>query len=329
MFFLNAPPKSNAYRLVFITLGTLLFLSILGEANAACSFDPGFKAETVNITPSASISVPRDTRNGTVIYTSAFATSTPSTYRCTGGERYGIKNLIGNQSTDLTRSGISPIGTTGLGFRWIAQTRLRPIYIGPYGFSYRGAQDYTARTPYGFELVKIGPIMEGIEVSAGNIATLAAGSLNPVVTMNLTQKITVTQPTCTTPDVTAPMGTQKTSGFRGVGTSLPPVPFVIKLNNCPAGINTVKYRLVPNFSDPNNPPSVAALSAASTAKGVGVQILNNLNTPLTLGIDHVFKDYSAAGGNFSIPLKAAYYQTGSTVKGGSANTSLDFTMTYE
>lgn len=108
-----------------------------------------------------------------------------------------------------------------------------------------------------------------------------------------------------------------------------PTAFAINLNNCPSGINSIKYRLDPTTTIINPTKSVVTLQSSSTASGVGVQILDASSNPLPLGVDNVFSGYAATGGNYSIPLKAAYYQTGYIAKGGSANTSLTFTMTYQ
>lgn len=323
------PSTSNACRQVFITLGTLLSLSIMGEANADCTFDPGYPAATYNLAHSASISVPRDTPDGTVIHTDNARVPSRTTVNCSSPdfELSGTKSLVGIQPPDLQEKTIFPIGTTGLGFRWSLLARGGQLYLGPYGYKYISSFNQFSNTY--FELIKIGPIKTGTEVPPGNVATFAIGSLNPVLTLNLPQKIVITQPSCTTPDVTVPMGTQKTSGFSGMNSRLRPVPFAIKLDACPTGINAVKYRLDPTTPLLDQTASVVALSADATATGVGVQILDNFDKALPLGADHVFLNYSPAGGNFSIPLKAAYYQTDKSVKGGSANTALTFTMTYE
>ncbi|EPV3840253.1 fimbrial protein [Morganella morganii] len=64
-----------------------------------------------------------------------------------------------------------------------------------------------------------------------------------------------------------------------------------------------------------------------TATGVGIQLLYD-SQPLTLGTD-VPVGSSSAGGSFSVPLQARYYQTGNTITTGKANAVLTFTMTYQ
>lgn len=75
--------------------------------------------------------------------------------------------------------------------------------------------------------------------------------------------------------------------------------------------------------------SVLALTgqgSSDVASGVGVQILYN-NTPLKLNERIVLK--KSAGGIETFPLIARYYQTKSTVKTGTANTSATLSVTYQ
>jgi len=143
--------------------------------------------------------------------------------------------------------------------------------------------------------------------------------------------LNITTATCTTPDVNVNMGSQGSVGFRGIDSRLAPVPFSIRLNNCSAGINGIKYRLDPVTAVLDQGNAVVALSGGvSSAQGVGVQILDNADKPLAFGSDITLTtSATAAGSSFAIPLKAAYYRTASQVTAGSANTALTFTMSYQ
>jgi major type 1 subunit fimbrin (pilin) len=135
---------------------------------------------------------------------------------------------------------------------------------------------------------------------------------------------------CTTPDVTIPLGTYSTKSFTGTGYTTTAVGFNISLNNCPAGMNSIKYRIDPTTTVVNSPQSVVALDATSTATGVGVQLLNSAGSAaFPLSSYQTFAGYSSAtGGSYTIPLKARYYQTTTTVAPGPANTSMTVTMQY-
>lgn len=65
----------------------------------------------------------------------------------------------------------------------------------------------------------------------------------------------------------------------------------------------------------------------NAATGVGIQLLYN-NQPMPLGSE-VNVGSSAAGGSFSVPFKARYYQTGDRITSGTANGMLSFTLTYQ
>lgn len=76
-----------------------------------------------------------------------------------------------------------------------------------------------------------------------------------------------------------------------------------------------------------------SLKSGSTASGVGVQVLYQDGTliPFNTASDITLSSgYNATtGGSFTVPMKARYIQTASTVAGGTANSAVEFTMTYE
>ncbi|RDK08675.1 type 1 fimbrial protein [Cupriavidus lacunae] len=134
---------------------------------------------------------------------------------------------------------------------------------------------------------------------------------------------------CLTPDVTADLGTHDSKEFSGQGSAASATAFNIALNNCPSGIGSVKYQVDAVTSVLDASKSVVALTATSTATGVGVQVLDNAGNVLPLGQPIAFAGYNSSGGNFTIPLKARYYQTGSRVTGGTADSAMTFTMNYQ
>lgn len=186
-----------------------------------------------------------------------------------------------------------------------------------------------------FAFVKTGPITAGTVSMPGTIGQVGMddrpiASPMLIATLSTTGNPTFTEVACATPPVNVNLGTQSTSKFSGAGSTTVAIPFSIKLNSCPAGINTVSYEIDASTTIVNAPNSVVALDGGSTASGVGVQLLNGSGTPMTLGSPVVLTSYNPAGGSFSIPLQARYYQTSaSPVTAGSANTSMTFTMTYQ
>lgn len=146
-----------------------------------------------------------------------------------------------------------------------------------------------------------------------------------------TYKITavqITQSTCQTPNVPVDMGTVSAGDFEGVDTKTTPKDFKIMLKNCPGGMNSIKYQLDPTTPIKDKSNSVITLQAGG-ATGVGLQLMDNSGSAVPLQEAIPVSDYHGSGGNFTIPLKAAYYQTDSKITGGAANAAVDFTMTYE
>ena len=105
------------------------------------------------------------------------------------------------------------------------------------------------------------------------------------------------------------------------------------LNSCPAGMNTVQYRIDPVTSVLNSAQSVVALdnsASTSSATGVGVQLLDGNGAVFPLSTYKTFAGYDKTnGGSYTIPFKARYYQTATRVTPGAANTSMTFTMLYQ
>lgn len=136
---------------------------------------------------------------------------------------------------------------------------------------------------------------------------------------------------CATPNVHVPMGRWPQGNFSGVGHTTGTVPVTISLNDCATGMNSITYRIDPVTTVVDAAQSVVALDASSSATGVGVQLLDSTgNQSFPLQTWTAFPDYnSAMGGSYTIPLNARYYQTGTTVSPGLANTAMTFTMQYQ
>ncbi|KWR89146.1 hypothetical protein RM96_15880 [Cupriavidus sp. IDO] len=182
-------------------------------------------------------------------------------------------------------------------------------------------------------MVKTGPIAAGSVVSGGAIAEMALseGVLTDKRVIIQTTATALAVQACSTPDVAVAMPKQKAGDFTGMGSAGATVGFSLRVNNCPANLNRVRYQ----FDAPNGVIDAAigviALTADSTAGGVGIRITTDAGAALTFGSPGTLTAYSkTTGGSYSIPLKAAYYQTQSAaVTPGKANAALIVTMTYE
>lgn len=310
-------------RLLAIALTSMFGPSV---SNAqTCNYTTG-TAATLTVTPPSPLSVPRDAAIGTQIYNTGQTLKPSGTFNisCSPTPSTGVQNAAGMQPSPGTT--LFPIGNTGLSYGFLN------IYNTPQAaFPQSNSASSWGSSPsssYTVQIVKTGPISAGTAVTPQLLGTYMFGSLAALNIM-LSASISVTQRACSTSNVTVDMGTTLTSAFKGVGTRGSTTPFAIKLNDCPTGINSVSYQIDATTAVVSTSASVVALSTTSTASGIGVQILDQSLNPVPFGKAVTFSSYDKAGGNFSIPLNAAYYQTGSTVKPGSAVSSVIFTLTYQ
>jgi major type 1 subunit fimbrin (pilin) len=165
---------------------------------------------------------------------------------------------------------------------------------------------------------------------AASIPTWASLQGAPVVVFGFTP-VNIVVGACSTPDVIVPMKTHSTNELTGPNSFTSSVSFNINLNNCPAGMNTIQYRIDPTTAVAIAAQSVVTLDSSSGATGIGVQLLNGAGTAaFPLSSYQTFSGYnSATGGNYSIPFQARYYQTGSTIAAGAANTSMTVMLNYQ
>jgi major type 1 subunit fimbrin (pilin) len=320
--------KQNVCFLLRSWLIALVLLALFHPMNASaqsCAFTTG-SAANLNATTPATISIPRDAAIGTVIYSTGKTLNPSTTFNitCPSGATTGVQNIAGPQPAAAVT--FFPIGDTGISYQFL---NINSSAQGAFPQNVVGSSwGSSPAISYTIQFIKTGPIASGTTLSAQPLGTYQFGN-QTAFNLMLTTSMTISQPACTTSDVAVNMGMPSTSGFKGVGSRVAITPFAIKLNNCPSGINSVAYQIDATTSVINSAASVVALNMASSATGLGLQILDDTLKPVPLGTTIPVKAYSKAGGNFSILLNAAYYQTNSTVTSGRANSSMIFTMTYQ
>lgn len=143
--------------------------------------------------------------------------------------------------------------------------------------------------------------------------------------------ITVTARTCKTPDITVPLGDHKISEFASVGSRTTPVKFDLQINDCPAGMASVKYGFNVNAGTAYTASAgLLGLISTSTAKGVKVKLMNGTGTSATeFDRWYTLTQYNAAvGGSYKVPLSAAFERTGD-VSPGTAKAEAIIAMYYE
>ena len=94
-------------------------------------------------------------------------------------------------------------------------------------------------------------------------------------------------------------------------------------------MNAIHYQIDAVTPIVDNANAVVDLDGSSSAAGIGVQLLDGDGNPAILGTKRPFAGYNGAtGGNYTIPMRARYRQTGDTITPGSANSAVTFTMSY-
>lgn len=307
---LIAAPKGWFYAIAF---GVFALTS--SALKAECTVSKAPVTFTVNVP--TTLNIPRDTPVGAEVYRSPPVTLTGSPSFTCGIYDYSYS---GYQSVGGTAaSGPSPLGTSGLAWQLVTQYPIPPypkgtLYTGTFSIKYAS-----------IVLYKIGNI-DSATLNPGTLGSFVVGG-KPIFYLATSNAITPAVSSCETPSINVPLGKQYSNGFKGVGSTIGETPFNIMLNNCPAGLSSIDYQLDPINKTFDFKKGVFELDPGG-ATGVGIQITNEAGSPVVLRATHNFLK-NVSGGNYSIPLKAAYYKTSNTVTGGAANASMQFTITYQ
>jgi major type 1 subunit fimbrin (pilin) len=339
-----------------LKLGVLVALMALIQ-RAAYADNCTTNVSAINLSlPTGTYVVPRDTPVGSLLtpFTS-FPTGVPYSNLWTCTEPGGVWAGPAAHVVGLTYAGMTYTAVTGVPY-WVYQTNVEGVglVVGvqnmlanqwfPPGWGmttlwHRGnlVNNLSGNQPYGasaaFAYVKTGRINGGtVNMSGivGELAMMIDGFPNEgIISIMVSGAATFVSAACTTPDVTVNMGRHKASEFSGPGSYASSTPFEIALNNCPAGMNSIKYSVDATTTILDPTQSVVALNGSSTATGIGIQLLDKAGNPFPLGTVIDFSDYNGStGGTYRIPLKARFYETGPVVGAGSATAEMTFTMTY-
>lgn len=281
---------------------------------------------------------------------------------------YGLASISGTYANKVYRTSIPGLGVAfnslgGLlprqsGKAWTTCTS-----------GYRCLVPFDGPSNFELILIKLGDVTPGLLVGSTLPTVSLFGNFGDArmngFKMGISGSIQIVSRTCSTPDVVVPMGTHLTAKFTGLNSTTGWTDFAIGLNNCPAfsGIystagpnwvsqsgtspsgsstnsgtrvnNRLNFRIDPARVAINSSSGVlsldpGAMDGASAATGVGVQVAASNGTPLPLGTNlGSGLTLSTIEGSYSIPLRARYLQTASTVTPGPANASATFTITYQ
>ncbi|MNM98271.1 Fimbrial protein [compost metagenome] len=140
---------------------------------------------------------------------------------------------------------------------------------------------------------------------------------------------------CSVDNINVKLDDVKKSDFASA-TSLKTKAFAFTLKSCPAGMNTIQYRLDPlGTVISSTDGTFANATGPDMAQGVGLRITDSANTAaVRLGdSSYVVSGYSPASGNSSltIPMNVSYYRTGaaSAVTPGKVSGVAQLTVYYK
>lgn len=315
-----------------LPLLALLLLFGYTDSFADCHFNRGnnpLTAAEVLLKGPGIISIPADLEHDRTVYESSYIARETNNITCDSITPIG---LIPNPALGpAPASGyIFPIKNSGIALQMFSSYDDPKYTINVFGD--RTHRPTNVGSAYGvrfiYRFVKIGTIKHGSVIGPFTVGTINYGTL---VTHNVTMtgSLIISASSCKTPDVSVNMGDYVASEVTGSRGQTHPVNFDIALNACPQGIDKVTYSLQANTPVIDRENGLVALDGASGAKGVGLRIMDGDGTPLALDKAHVFSAYDVQGGDFKIPLSAAYIRLeGQELGFGTANTSMTFTMSY-
>lgn len=318
----------TSVRLQPIILFLIVIFCLDNTAMAAsCTWRPGNNMYDLIINfGDITLDVPRDAPDGTILFKKVMGSVPKLQYSCDALSNFGVKPNYAY--SDNSSSSRFPIRETGLS--WFIITDKTGEEMSPYDIGTSSATGIInlAAATYTLGIVKTGPIQTGRTSINGFLGTVKRGNLDLVrfdIRMHLYRK----ELSCSTPNVQVDMGTDHELNAIKNGVP-PPVAFSLNLLNCPKSIKAVSYTLKANTAIIDSAKGVVALGLDSTAKGLGLQLLNEHSQPITFNKNQVFSGYrSDLGGDYKIPFYAGYYRIlGKPLEAGTANSSISFIMTY-
>lgn len=308
-------------RSVLTVAATIICAYSASTSAASCYFTQGKEFTANYASAPVALTVPRDAPIGTVVYEESITAPTQG-FNCPTSSPFifALAPTLGS----VTTGNIFPLGKTGLSLKvrtpnngYLTANRLLS------GSYLDQSRSYT------IEIIKSGELSLKNEVPAGILGAHRYGNLD-LVKINLVNPIILNAASCQTPDVSVKMGDDYyLYEFSNAGDAPRTVKFNIGLSQCQSGIQKVTYSLKANTQVIDQQQGVVALNASSTAKGIGLKLMDDVGQPIALDTTYPFNGFNTTGTSFNIPLSAAYYRlAGSELSAGTANASVTFIMSY-
>lgn len=299
------------------------FFGYSSETLAAnCRFNQGGEFTANFAVKPIALTVPRDTPVGTVVYEESI-TAPQQGFYCPSASPFifALNPTLGSVAT----GNVFPLGKTGLSLK--VKNTVNGYLNADRIIAGQSYQDVSRA--YTIEIIKSGELSSKNEVPAGNLGAHRFGDLD-LVKINLANPIILNAASCVTPNVSVQMGDDYyLYEFSNIGDTSQAVKFNIGLHQCQTGIQKVTYSLKATTQVIDQKQGIVALNASSTAKGIGLKLMDDAGQPVALDATYQFNGFSTTGTDFNIPLSASYYRLAdSELKAGTANTSVTFIMSY-
>ena len=327
--------QSVSFNAMHKTTNLTLLVTLLclqsAVATAACTADRQTQTRSfgINLTEKA-LSIAADAPIGTTIYNDTINTY-PTKVTCgTNGINMGF-----HINSDLVRWGSNnysfALGNTGLSFQIIGRRSSngaefpeeRPHYVSVYH------KDYTMDSTLHIKIYKSAELSTQNLVPAGLLGSIKWDNFE-YLKLYLANPIILNTASCQAPAVSVQMGDNyRLEEFSKIGDAPRIINFNIGLNQCQSGINKVTYSLKATTKVLDAQNGIVALNAGSTAKGIGLKLMNETGQPIVLGTTYPFNGFNTTSTSFNIPLSAAYYRLAdSKLEAGTANTEVTFIVNY-
>ncbi len=337
----------------------LLGLALLGASLplwASCSIDSGTAPTLYNHSgQSKSLAITTAVGSHPFDFGGAQGINTWSS-SCDGSEAAGYLNMVGSNSPlgyasgNYGNSNGNPIyGITalpGIGYAasWNLSTTGLNSYFQPYGnLSAPTSYELTDPSSMRIDFFVMSSLWAGSWcLSAGaTLGEIRFGD-QTVARLQISGEalcVNVTGRTCSvssgSQNLSVAMGGYSLSQFSGIGYTTAPRPFNLQLESCTGGVAQVNIMFNATAdSDVSNASEQGVVQLNSGgASGVALQLLRSDNTPLPLNRYPDTPLYSgsslAEGASLTLPLRARYLQTQSSVTAGQANASVTFNLIYQ
>lgn len=320
---MNIKPSCQA-RLLSV-IAAIAILSVSNTASSeTCRFANASTSRTVNLDYGKGLDnnliIPKDAPIGTVVYEETVAVPAQTIY-CPIGGGYLVFTLSPTLGK-VTTGKVFPLGKSGLSFTLYNNDQ--PISVesrlpvGHSNFPYRKIK---------IQIFKSDDLSSQNTVPAGYLGSQFASG-ETLINFNLLKPINLTSASCQTPDVSVQMGDYELNELTNSGSTPRTVKFDIGLNQCQTGIQKVTYSLNATSQVIDQLNGIVALNSSSTAKGIGLKLMDDTGRPIKLGATYPFSEFSTSSTSFKIPLSAAYYRLAGQLEAGSANASVTFTVNY-